>query len=142
MQGPSSFRPRAANRTAKAGNNTQKRKRALASGLRAETIAAAFLYLKGYRILARRYCIAGAEIDLIVRKGDSIAFIEVKTRPHMAVALTSIDTAKCRRISKAASHWLAKNPWAMRCNLRGDAVYLAPRRWPHHAIAALPLDIG
>lgn len=135
MQGPSNFRRGTA-------NSTQKRQRALASGLRAETIAAAFLYLKGYRILARRYAISGAEIDLIARKGDCVAFIEVKTRPSMAVALIAIDTAKCRRISKAASHWLAHNSWAMRCNLRGDAVYLAPWRWPQHAIAALPLDIG
>jgi putative endonuclease len=135
MPGPSNFRRATA-------SNTQKRQRALASGLRAETLAAAFLYIKGYRILARRYAISGAEIDLIARKGDSVAFIEVKTRPDMAVALISIDTAKCRRISKAASHWLAHNPWAMRCNLRGDAVYLSPWRWPQHAIAALPLDIG
>ncbi len=135
MQERSSF-PRAR------ADKTKKRRRALAAGLRAETIAALFLQLKGYRILARRYSIAGGEIDLIARKFDSIVFVEVKTRPDVMAALTAIDPAKCRRISRAAAHWLAANPWAARLNLRGDAVCLVPWRWPRHAIAALTLDIG
>jgi putative endonuclease len=119
-----------------------KRQRAFAAGGRAEAFAALFLQLKGYRILARRYSISGGEIDLIARKFDSIVFIEVKMRPDLATALTAIDAAKCRRISRAAAHWLTANPWAARLNLRGDAVYLAPWHWPRHAIAALTLNIG
>ncbi len=122
--------------------DAQKRQQALAAGRRAEAIAALFLRLKGYRILARRYCIGGGEIDLIARKFDSIVFVEVKTRPNLTEALTAIDAAKCRRISRAGAHWLAANPWAARLTLRGDAVCLAPWRWPRHMIAALPLDIG
>lgn len=118
------------------------RRRALLSGRRAEATAALFLRLKGYRILARRYCINGGEIDLIARKRDSIVFVEVKTRPTLAGAMTTIDARKRRRMSRAARRWLAANPWAARLTLRGDAIYLAPWRWPHHAIAALPLDIG
>jgi putative endonuclease len=121
---------------------TKKRRKALASGFRAETVAALYLRLKGYRILARRYAIAGGEIDLIARKFDSIVFVEVKTRPDFSLAMTAIDTAKCRRISHAGAHWLAANPWAARLNLRGDAICLIPWRWPRHAIAALTLDIG
>jgi putative endonuclease len=120
----------------------KKRQKALASGLRAETVAALYLRLKGYRILARRYAIAGGEIDLIARKFDSIVFVEVKTRPDLSLAMTAIDAAKCRRISRAAAHWLAANPWAARLNLRGDAICLIPWRWPRHAIAAITLDIG
>jgi putative endonuclease len=123
-------------------DGTRKRRQALALGQRAEIIAALFLRLKGYRILAQRYCIAGGEIDLIARKADTIVFIEVKTRPDMASARTAIDAAKCRRISKAAAHWLAANPRAARLNLRGDAICLAPWHPPHHAIAALALNIG
>lgn len=125
-----------------AASGIKKRQKALASGFRAETIAASYLRLKGYRILARRYLINGGEIDLIARKSDSIVFVEVKTRSDLGLALTAIDSAKCRRISRAAAHWLAANPWAIRLNLRGDSICLAPWRWPHHAIAALTLDIG
>lgn len=119
-----------------------KRRRALASGLRAEALAALFLRLKGYRILARRYCVNGGEIDLIARKLNSVVFVEVKIRPTLEEAITAIDARKRRRISRAAGVWLASNPWAVRLTLRGDAIYLAPWRWPRHAIAALPLDIG
>ncbi len=119
-----------------------KRRRALASGRRAEGAAALFLRLKGYRILARRYCIDGGEIDLIARKFDAIAFVEVKSRPTLVEAMIAIDARKRRRMSRAASFWLAANPWAARLTLRGDAIYLAPWRWPRHAIAALALDIG
>jgi putative endonuclease len=135
MQEPSNFRRGSA-------ETTSKRQRALASGLRAETIAALYLRLKGYRILARRYAISGGEIDLIARKFDSIIFIEVKVRPDLISALTAIDAGKCRRISRAGAHWLAANPWAARLNLRGDAVYLVPWHWPRHARAALALNIG
>lgn len=120
----------------------KKRRRALKAGLRAETVAAFYLRLKGYRILARRYCVAGGEIDLIARRRDAIAFVEVKMRPDLSAALVAIDRAKCRRISRAGAHWLAANPWAVRFTLRGDAVCLAPWRWPRHTIAAMPLEIG
>ncbi len=82
----------------------------------------------------------GGEIDLIARRGSSIAFVEVKYRPTLAVAMTAIDAWKRRRVSRAAAVWLAAHPWAARLTLRGDAVYLAPRHWPRHTIAAMPLD--
>ena len=119
-----------------------KRRRALLSGRRAEAAAALFLRLKGYRILARRFSVNGGEIDLIARKFDAIVFVEVKMRPKLVDAMTAIDARKRRRMSRAAGVWLAANPWAARLTLRGDAIYLAPWRWPRHAIAALPLDIG
>jgi putative endonuclease len=123
-------------------DSSSKRRRAFKAGYRAEALAAVYLRLKGYRILARRYTIAGGEIDLIVRKSDSIAFVEVKMLPDLTAALTAIDPAKWRRISRAGAHWLAANPWAARLTLRGDAVYLAPWHWPRHMIAAVPLNIG
>lgn len=123
-------------------DGAKKRRRALKSGYRAEAVAAFYLRLKGYRILARRYCVSGGEIDLIARRRDSIAFVEVKMRPDLTAALTAIDRMKCRRISRASAHWLAANPWAARLTLRGDAVCLAPWRWPRHELAAIPLEIG
>lgn len=118
------------------------RRRANGRGALAERLAELPLRLAGYRILARRYRVKGGEIDIVARRGDAIAFIEVKARPTLDEAMTAIDAVKRRRISRAARFWLAANPWAAALTLRGDAVYLAPWRWPRHVIAAVELDIG
>jgi len=110
-------------------------------GLKAETIAAILLTLKGYSIVARRYAANGGEIDLIARRGRAIAFVEVKARADLDVAAESISPAKRRRIARAARAWLTRNPWAVGFTLRGDAVFVAPRRLPRHALAAYRLDI-
>jgi putative endonuclease len=110
-------------------------------GLKAESIAALMLQVKGYRILARRFVVSGGEIDLIVKRGGSIAFVEVKARADLEVAATSISATKRRRISLAARVWLTRNAWAAGLTLRGDAVFVAPRRLPRHQPAAYSLDI-
>ena len=110
-------------------------------GLRAEWLAAAFLVAKGYRILARKFVVAGGEIDLIARRGDVIAFVEVKARPGFDEALLAIDLVKKRRIARAARLWLTRNPAALQATLRGDAVLIAPMRWPRHVEAAFELEL-
>ncbi len=110
-------------------------------GLKAETIAAIWLTLKGYSILARRYAANGGEIDLIARRGRAVAFVEVKARADLDVAADSISAAKRRRIARAARAWLSRNPWAVGFTLRGDAVFVAPGRLPRHAPAAYRLMI-
>ena len=110
-------------------------------GLNAETIAAALLILKGYTIVARRYSANGGEIDLIVKRGRAVAFVEVKARENLEVAAEAISAAKRRRIARAARAWLARNPWAVTFTLRGDAVFLAPRRLPRHVPDAYRLMI-
>jgi putative endonuclease len=118
----------------------KRRRRAYLFGLNAETIAAALLRLKGYSILARRYGVSGGEIDLIVKRGDSIAFVEVKARDRLDAAAESITIAKRRRIARAARVWLARNPWAVHFTLRGDAIFVAPRRLPRHMHSAYRLE--
>lgn len=120
----------------------QDRRKAHGRGLLAEEVAALVLRLKGYKILASRYAIRGGEIDLVARRGDIVAFVEVKIRPTLAEAREAIDAAKRRRMSAAARVWLAANPWAARLTLRGDAVFLAPWCWPCHAVGAVELAIG
>ena len=110
-------------------------------GLRAETIAAILLTVKGYSILARRYSAHGGEIDLIARRGRAIAFVEVKARADLDAALDSIGAAKRRRIARTVRAWLTRNPWAADFTLRGDAVFVAPGRLPRHAPAAYRLEI-
>jgi len=115
---------------------------ALAFGLNAETVAALWLRLKFYRILARRYRIREGEIDIIASRGSTIAFVEVKARPTMDEAVISITAQKRQRMSRAAHHWLARHPWAVNHTLRGDALFIAPRKLPRHAPAAVELDLG
>jgi putative endonuclease len=117
------------------------KRRAHLFGLRAESAAAVWLFLKGYRILARRFHVAGGEIDMVARRGDVVAFVEVKARPGLDEAASAIGEIKRRRISRAARVWLTRNPWAMRATLRGDAIFVAPRRLPRHLPAAYRLDM-
>ena len=117
------------------------RRRAHLFGLRAESVAALLLRLKGYHALARRFSAAGGEIDLIMRRGATIAFVEVKARDDLDTAAAAISATKRRRIGRAARVWLARNPWAAALNLRGDAVFVAPGRLPRHLAAAYRLDL-
>ena len=118
------------------------RKKAHGLGIFAERAAVLILRLKGYRILACRYRVQGGEIDIVTRRADAIAFVEVKVRPTLDEARTAIDFIKRGRISRAAKTWLASNPWAAPLTWRGDASYIAPWRWPHHEIAAFEPDLG
>jgi putative endonuclease len=120
---------------------TKRRRGAHLYGIKAESIAALMLRLKGYRILARRFIVSGGEIDLIAKRGGSIAFVEVKARADMEIAAISISATKRRRIGRAARVWLARNPWAASLALRGDAVFVAPGRLPRHAPSAYRLEI-
>jgi len=111
-------------------------------GHRAEWIALLLLVAKGYRPLARRYAAAGGEIDLIVRRGGTVVFVEVKARGAMDEALSAITATKRRRFSRAVRAWLARHPWAADRTWRADAVYVAPRRLPRHVVSAFELEIG
>lgn len=116
-----------------------RRRRTLLAGHRAERIALLLLAAKGYRLLARRYAVRGGEIDLVLRRGATVIFVEVKTRPRLEEAMTAVTPAQCRRIRLAAGVWLARNPWALPLTQRGDIVAIAPWRWPRHVPDAYEL---
>ena len=60
------------------------RRTAYLFGQKAETLAALWLRLKGYRILARRFRAPPGEIDLVARRGRVLALVEVKARADLA----------------------------------------------------------
>ena len=101
-------------------------------GLRAEIAAATLLLAKGYRLLARRYRTPLGEIDLIVKRGRTIAFVEVKARASPAEALDSVGRSAEQRIVGAADLWLARHPDAAGLDLRYDMVLVVPWRLPRH----------
>lgn len=101
-------------------------------GLFGERLAAWLLRAKLYRVLARRYKTPAGEIDLIVRRGKLIVFVEVKHRQDQAAGLDAIGASSRRRITRAAELWLAAHPAAAGFDLRFDLVIVMPRRLPHH----------
>ncbi len=101
-------------------------------GKRAEWVAAFALRVKGYRIVARRYKTKAGEIDLIARKGDLVAMVEVKARPTVQAAVDAVTYASQRRINNAADHWHAKQPDATKLSIRFDIIAVCPRKWPVH----------
>src|SRR5690349_5536910 len=105
------------------------RRAALRRGARAEIAAAVALLAKGYSILAWRYSGGGGEIDLIVRRGSVLAFVEVKARADFESAASAIGTVKTARFARAVRHWVARNPAAAMMTLRCDAVLVKPWRW-------------
>lgn len=107
------------------------RARAERDGRRGETLAAWYLRLKGWRVLARRVRTPRGEIDLVVRRGRMVAFVEVKWRRTAAELGTALDLHRLRRVVAAAE---AAAPRFVRAHdsLRIDAILLAPGRWPRH----------
>ena len=108
------------------------RREAYRYGHFAEAAALLFLLAKGFRPLARRYRTPLGEIDLVVKRGRVIAFVEVKARGLERDALESVGVSSERRIVDAADLWLAKHPAAQGYEVRYDMVLLLPWRLPRH----------
>ncbi len=108
------------------------RRRAFRKGHRGEWIAAVALMLKGYRIVARRYRTKLGEIDLIARRGDLVAMVEVKARPSLIEAMEAVSYTAEHRIEAAADMWLSRQPDFARLSVRFDLVAVLPWRWPVH----------
>jgi putative endonuclease len=110
----------------------EERRRRFARGHRGEFLAAWALRLKGFRILAVRHRTKLGEIDLIARRGDLVAIVEVKARPTLAEAMDAVGPNAQRRIERAADLWLARQRDHARLSLRFDLVAVLPWRWPVH----------
>jgi putative endonuclease len=107
------------------------RRRAERGGRRAETIAAWWLRLKGWKILARRVRTPMGEVDIVARRGRTVAFVEVKARATKEDAEFSLDEYRLRRVA-AAAEALAHRFARAGDDLRVDAVFVVPRRLPRH----------
>jgi len=108
-----------------------KRQAAERRGRCAETIAAWWLRLTGWRILARRARVPGGEVDLIARRGRTLAFVEVKARASAEAAAFSLDRYRLRRVAVAAER-LAPRFMRDGDEVRIDALFIVPRRLPRH----------
>lgn len=117
------------------------RARAFALGLSAESRAAALLIAKGFRILARRWRCGVGEIDIVARRRKLLVFVEVKARARAEAAAEAVTERQKRRIIAAAQAWLAAHPDDAACDIRFDAILVAPRQLPHHLTAAFDASV-
>lgn len=75
-----------------------------------EDKAAEFLIRNGYKIIRRNYRVKGGEIDIIARKGDTLAFVEVKTREEGSLISgeEAVNLQKRRLIIKTAQRFMSE----------------------------------
>ena len=104
-----------------------------ARGRRAETIAAWWLRLHGWRILARRARVSGGEVDLVAKRGRTVAFVEVKQRNSEDAAAMALDQYRLRRVVVAAERLAPRFAHAGE-DIRIDAIFLVPGKLPRHLV--------
>lgn len=105
-------------------------------GRSAELICVVILRLTGWRILARRMTARRGtglgEVDIIARRGATLAFIEVKARADVDTAAESVTVHQRGRIARAAAVFLHQHPEFSECNVRFDVMLFGlgwlPRR--------------
>lgn len=105
-------------------------------GMRAEWLAAVWLLLKAYRLVAWRYKTPVGEIDLVMRRGKALVFIEVKARKTRAEAAAAIHRNNQQRVVRAAQYYLVAHPPRPQTIIRFDAVLITWYSWPRQIIQA------
>jgi len=113
---------------------------AFRAGLSAESRAALLLIAKGFRIRARRWKSPVGEIDIVARRRNLLIFVEVKTRERLDDAAEAVTLRNKQRVAAAAQAWLAVHPRDASCNMRFDAMLVAPGKIPRHIPAAFEME--
>ena len=86
-------------------------------GREAEDRAESMLSRAGLQTLARNYRCRSGEIDLVMRDGKHLVFVEVRFRSSLAFgsAAASVGADKRRKLILAAQHYLLENRWQGPC---------------------------
>jgi len=107
------------------------RRIAEAAGRRGERLAGWWLRLKGWRILDRRVRTPAGEVDIVARRGNLIAFVEVKMRKTGADLDFAIDERRLSRVAAAAEYLMPRYA-GPGDDIRVDVILLAPGTRPRH----------
>ncbi len=110
-----------------------KRQQAEKRGRRGEAIAAWWLRLHGWRIVGERVKTPRGEVDLVVRRGKALAFVEVKARATAEQLDHSIDAYRLRRVIAAAEALVARYGKGAE-EIRVDVILVAPWTMPRHLV--------
>jgi putative endonuclease len=113
-------------------SSTRRRQRAQRRGRFAEWLCLWHLRLRGWRILARGWRCSSGEIDILARRRQLVAVIEVKSRGELGTAAAALAPRQRRRIARAAEAFLASRPDLAGLELRFDLMLVAPYRLPRH----------
>ncbi len=102
-----------------------------------EKIALFYLRLKGYSLIKKNFTVhngtGAGEIDLIMQKGKTLVFVEVKKRKTYLLAAQAIDINAQLRIVKSSAVFLQQNPKYTSFLIRYDAVLFKDKSfWPKH----------
>jgi putative endonuclease len=112
------------------------RRQARQRGLWAEILCRCWLRAKGYTIIAQGHVTGrgtgAGEIDIIARRGATVAFIEVKARDTREKALEAVSAGQRYRLAKAAETFLGRHPDLATLSARFDVMVVTPWRWPCH----------
>lgn len=97
---------------------------------RGERLAARHYRLRGYRILGTNVRTGGYEVDLIVRRGRRLVFVEVKerARPSYGGGIGAVDREKRRRVRRAAAAWLQAHPESAALEIGFEVAAVSHRR--------------
>ncbi|MBN8812829.1 putative endonuclease [Sphingomonas leidyi] len=113
------------------GKRPTDRRAAETRGREGERRAAWWLWLKGWKILDRRVRTPAGEVDLVVRRGSLIAFVEVKTRATAADLDFAIDERRLARVAAAAEVLMPRYA-GPNDDIRVDVILIAPGTPPRH----------
>ncbi len=109
-------------------------------GALAEVLCALFLRLQGWKILERRHSgVRGTgigEVDIIAKRRQTLAFIEVKSRSNEATALNALTGGQQHRIVRAAEAYLQRHSDLSTLEIRFDLMVLGSGFWPKHIVDA------
>jgi putative endonuclease len=110
---------------------SSQRRLAEAAGRRGERLAGWWLRLKGWRILDRRVRTPAGEVDLVAKKGNLVAFVEVKARASAAELDFAIDERRLARVARAAEILMPRYA-GPGDDIRVDVILIAPGTRPRH----------
>lgn len=119
------------------------RKGGTALGREGEAIAANFLVAEGWEILARNFRASRGEIDLVARKGELVAFVEVKTWSAFGAEElgAALSPQKRRRIVETSKIFLARDRKYSSARLRYDLLFVREGRVARYVESAFTGDV-
>lgn len=100
------------------------KKRAYYYGVISEWIACFYLMIKGYQLIRHNYLTKVGQIDLIMKRKDTLIFVEVKSRNDASRLECLISNQQKRHLVNAANYFLNKNKKFSNKIIRFDAIYI------------------